>query len=123
MKNNMLLISIGLFTTAASAACYIAAAPVSCCSLVGSFDGTGNCSPWAHSCPDVPTTNPMADQVTQVGIGQGGKKSPPTNTPMSCTYQPKKCKFIGCSNDGPVATAGCTSQTPGTLNCPSGPPA
>lgn len=115
------LIPVTILTTAAAAGCWIVSPPASCCSLASGVDLVGNCSPWAHSCPDIPTANPMASQVVEVGLNQGGKQNF-TTTPLTCQYQPRKCKFIGCSNSGPVATAGCNSDTPSGLNCPSSPP-
>lgn len=107
---------------AGAATCYITAPPVSCCSLVASYDPVGNCSPWAHHCPDIAISNPIAQQIMQVGQNQGGSR-PPQNATLTCTYQPRTCNFIGCSNAGPVASGGCLDQVPGSIGCPEGPPA
>lgn len=115
------LLIAAAWTTVAASACWKVGTAVSCCSLVSTFDGVGNCSPWFHSCPDVAISNPMAQQVFAVGQNQGGQvqKSP---TPLNCSYQPKKCNFIGCSNDGPIANGGCLDEVPSGAGCPQGPP-
>lgn len=98
----------GMMMTVAGAVastCWIDAGSTSCCLLTAGFDPTGNCSPWFHTCPDSPITNPAAG--LSVAASVGGKR---TTTILPCVYTNYQCAFIGCKNAG-VVNASCASDT------------
>lgn len=110
-----------IFTSIAGGACYLRAPSTNCCAKVATFDGIGNCSPWAHTCPDIAIANPPIQQVVEAAQNQGGQIGV-SSVQMTCQYQPRGCNIFGCSDSGPIATAGCFDEVPQGAFCPSGPP-
>lgn len=96
-----------------AASCWQQDQSTNCCNTVDSFDSVGNCSPWFHECPDQAISDPAILQVVARLSGKSGFGI----QEFTCRYQPKKCQFIGCDDDGEEATAGCTSDTPSGDSC------
>lgn len=126
MQRKMQIVAVGSFVTGtlgvwiwtASGSCVRDANPANCCSVVDTFDSVGNCTPWAHECPDVAIQNPAILRTAQAHSGKSGRD----RAEFQCEYQPKKCKFIGCENDGDPATGGCFSEWPSGDPCTTGAP-
>ena len=111
------LSTISGISITAGAACYIIAPAVQCCSTVSAFDGVGDCVGYLHDCPDVPSGNPLINQVEEVQIGQGGKDDT-TLTLYECKWQPVDCALFGCIDVGSPKKAFCFSDVPSGVNCP-----
>lgn len=108
----------GVGMWSASASCVRDANPANYCSVVDTFDAIGSCSLLAHKCPDVAIQNPAILRTTQAHSGRSGRD----RAEFQCEYQPKRCTFWGCENDGDPATGGCFSEWPAGEACTTGAP-
>lgn len=120
-ENILPLILILCIASAASAVCYKERDREACCKQTN-FDSEGNCSPWFHKCPDqLIGTNIKVNRTKKVAFGEGGRQGRLQQN-LDCEYQPRKCEFIGCSDDGDPVTEECVDSIvdPSSSPCPTG---